>query len=248
MTDSIESKRDWGSHWAEAVSRTGPEEFLAQVGLTINGKPNDAVQLGLVEQAVREGLAIAPSDILLDLCCGNGLVTKRIAAVAGRVYGVDFSLALIEVARRHFSAPNIAYVCRSVTDLRIVNIGGDRITKIYMIAALQYFTQESMRSLMSTIRELSGGKAPIYFTDIPDVDHLYDFYNTPERRAEYQRRRAAGTEAIGTWWSKQALAKILEQSSYAADIVPQDSARYGAHYRFDLLARPGEVSGASHRH
>jgi SAM-dependent methyltransferase len=237
MIDTIETERDWSSHWAEAASRVGREEYLAQVGYTINGQPIEPIQVDLIEQAIRRSLAIAPSDILLDLCCGNGLVTKRIAAVALRVYGVDFSPALIEVARRQFSGPNIAYVCRSATDLGVVDVGGDRITKVYMAFALQYFTQESVRSLVST-GALGGLRVPIYFTDIPDVDHLYDFYNTPGRRAEYQRRRAAGTEAIGTWWSKQALAKLLEQSGYAVDIVPQNPERYGAHYRFDLLARP----------
>src|SRR5260370_21777092 len=105
MIDTIETERDWSSHWAEAVSRVGPEEFLAQVGYTINGQPIKPIQVDLIEQAIRRGLAIAPSDILLDLCCGNGLVTKRIAAVALRVYGVDFSPTLIEVARRQFSGP-----------------------------------------------------------------------------------------------------------------------------------------------
>lgn len=238
MTDTIESKRDWRSHWAGAVERAGPEEFLAQVGFTANGRPKEAIQLDLIEKAVREGLAIAPSDILLDLCCGNGLLTKRIAPMARRMYGVDFSPALIEVACRRFSGPNITYLCHSAVDLEIIDVGGDRITKVYMIGALQYFTPESIGSLMGTIRKLSEGAAPIYFADIPDVEHLYDFYDTAERRAEYQRRLAAGTEAVGTWWSKPALVKLCEKFGYAAQIISQDATRYGAHYRFDLLVRP----------
>jgi cyclopropane fatty-acyl-phospholipid synthase-like methyltransferase len=238
MIKKVETKRDWRSYWAEAVSRTGPEEFAAQVGYTISGQPLDAVHHDMIEQAVRENLAIVSSDCVLDLCCGNGIVTKRIAALARHIYGVDFSPALIEVARQHFSGSDITYICRSATELGSVDVRGDRITKVYMLAALQYFTEETVPTLMSTIGELSGGKAPVYFTDIPDIDHLWDFYNTAERRAEYQRRRAAGTEAIGTWWSKQTLTELLERSGYTVHIVLQDMARFGAHYRFDLLARP----------
>jgi SAM-dependent methyltransferase len=238
MTETIETKRDWSSHWSEAVSKVGPEDYLAQVGFTINGQPVKAIQNDMIEKAVRDNLAIAPSDIVLDLCCGNGLFTKRIAAVARHVYGVDFSPALIEVARRQFSGTNITYVCRSATLLESVDVRDDRITKVYMLSALQYFTEESVGALTNTVRDLTGGGAPIYFTDIPDVDHLWDFYNTPERRAEYQRRCAEGTEAIGTWWNKRALANLLERSGFVVDIVRQNEARCRAHYCFDLLARP----------
>ena len=238
MSDTIETERDWGRYFADAVSRVGPKEFLAQVGYTINGQAIEPAQIELTAQAIRQGLAIGPSDIVLDLCCGNGLVTHRIAAVAQRIYGVDFSHELIEVARRHFSGVNLAYVCRPVTELTAADLGGDRITKAYMAAALQHFTRQSVGTLMEIIRTLSGASAPIYFTDVPDVAHLFDFYNTPERRAEYERRRAAGTEAIGTWWNKKDLAELITQSGYEAIIVPQNPARFGAHYRFDLLARP----------
>jgi cyclopropane fatty-acyl-phospholipid synthase-like methyltransferase len=238
VTKNTETKKDWRTYWAGAVERTGPEEFVAQVGYTIGGQPIEAIQQDEIEQAVREGLAFVSSDIVLDLCCGNGFMTKRIAAGVQHVYAVDFSSALIDVACRHFARSNTTFICRAAADLTSADVRGNRITKVYMLAALQYFDEESVATLMNTIRELSGGAAPIYFTDIPDVDHLWDFYNTPERRAEYERRCAAGTEAIGTWWSKQTLTELLRRSGYAVDIVSQDAIRFGAHYRFDLLARP----------
>jgi SAM-dependent methyltransferase len=237
VSETIESRRDWGSHWAGAVTETRPDDFLSQVGCTINGQPCDPAQTDLLERSIRERLALGPSDIVLDLCCGNGLVTHRIATGVRRIYGIDFSAALIDVASSRFIGPNIRYACRPATALDRADFDGDHITKVYVSTALQYFDRQSIPSLMASIRSVSGAAAPIFFTDIPDVDHLYDFYNTPERRADFHRRRVAGDEAIGTWWNKQALAALVAGSDYTVEIMRQDTARYGAHYRFDLLAR-----------
>ena len=211
---------------------------MSQVGYTINGQPIEPTQIDLMERAIQCGLAIDTSDIVLDLCCGNGLITYRIAAVAKRVYGVDFSRSLIEVARHHFTRPNLAYLCRPVTELRPTDLKGDRIGKAYMSSALQHFTRRSTGLLMDTMRMLSEPLFPIYFTNVPDVDHLFDFYNTPERVADYYRGRVAGADPIGTWWNKQDLADLISRYGYVVEIVPQDPARFGAHYRFDLLAKP----------
>ncbi|MEO0569592.1 MAG: class I SAM-dependent methyltransferase [Pseudomonadota bacterium] len=49
------------------------------------------------------------ADVLLDLCCGNGVVTKPIAARVRRVVRVDFSEELIKLAQTHHQASNLSY-------------------------------------------------------------------------------------------------------------------------------------------
>jgi trans-aconitate methyltransferase len=41
-----------------------------------------------------------PNELILDLGCGDGALTEKIAAVGCAVYGIDASLAQIEAARR----------------------------------------------------------------------------------------------------------------------------------------------------
>ena len=55
----------------------------------------------------------AASDArLLDLCCGTGVMTRDLAAKApgGQVIGVDFSPAMLAVARRNVADPRVEFV------------------------------------------------------------------------------------------------------------------------------------------
>jgi hypothetical protein len=165
-------------------------------------------------------------------------VTIRLSSACSQVVGVDISSDLIEVARRNYFAENVTYIHGSATEISATELGGFVPSKIVMCVALQYFTEANCARLMKRLGTLTAQPVPIFFTDVPDVNHLYDFYNTPERQAEFARRRAAGTEAIGTWWSKQRLSEILAGFGYAAVFKMQDPCRFGAHYRFDLLAEP----------
>jgi hypothetical protein len=142
------------------------------------------------------------------------------------------------VARSNFAAKNITYVCGSATEISSTELNDFLPSKIVMCTALQHFGESDLRRLMSRIGMLSMKGIPIFFTDVPDVECLDKFYDTPERKAEFTRRRAARNEAIGTWWSKEHLDKILEEFNYEAGFVAQNPRRSGAHYRFDLLAQP----------
>jgi cyclopropane fatty-acyl-phospholipid synthase-like methyltransferase len=236
MTETIENKRDWYTHWNTVNSRAGPREFLSQVERTVGGRPIDEKQIRLAVEAARVALCLTATDCLLDLCCGNGLLTIRLAAVCQSSYAVDFSEYLIEIARRHHTAPTLKYIHCPVTGLGLMQFGGRRPNKICMITALQYFTKATLKRLLGGLSNLADAPATLYFSDVPDVDRLYEFYDTAERRADFERRRAAGNEAVGTWWSRQDLAELLAGEDYLAEFRDQDSRRFGAHYRFDLVA------------
>ena len=54
-------------------------------------------------------LELTKDDVVLDVCCGNGLLTKRIATHCKLVSGVDFSEILINTANSLSSADNLRY-------------------------------------------------------------------------------------------------------------------------------------------
>ena len=238
MASTFEGRRDWLNHWNGVAKRAGPEEFLRQVERTVGGKPTNDLQIALDVRATCQALELNVSDCLLDLCCGNGLVTFRLASVCQSVYAVDFSIDLIMVARRHHAAPNISYILSSATQLSAALFVNGRPNKVCMLTSLQYFTAQRLDHLLTILAKVTEPSAPLYFSDVPDVECLYRFYDTPERRADYERRRAAGTEAIGTWWSRHHLAEILKRHDYVIEFREQDRRRLGVHYRFDFLARP----------
>ncbi len=67
---------------------------------------NDRLSLG--QHRVWKQMTVAwsgasPGNICLDVCCGSGDLARRLArqvGPTGRVYGVDFSVGLLEVARQ----------------------------------------------------------------------------------------------------------------------------------------------------
>jgi SAM-dependent methyltransferase len=193
-------------------------------------------QIELLVRVVAQRLDLNGDDVLLDLCCGNGHVTARLSALCRAVVGADYSLELIQVARESHAKPNVAYLHRSAEDLRPTDFPSGAPTKIGMNQGLQHFTLAMAERLLRSLRKLARHDLALYFTDVPDAAKLHAFYNTPERWAEFEQRRAAGTEAIGTWWAREHVASLFEAAGYAVSIIDVEPERYTAHYRFDVLA------------
>jgi SAM-dependent methyltransferase len=236
MKNTIESTRDWRTYWARAVEKAGTHDLFRQVGRTVTGAPEPEGQIEILVDSIAERLKLNKKDVVLDLCCGNGLVTARLSALCGAIIGVDYSSELIQVAKRTNSANNITYISSSVEELRALDLPPSGPTKICMNAGLQYFTEPMVDRLLALLRRLARGDLKLLFTAVPDADKLDRFYNTPERRAEYERRSAAGNEAIGTWWNRDDLISIFEGAGYVASAIDLDPTLTSAHYRFDVLA------------
>jgi 2-polyprenyl-3-methyl-5-hydroxy-6-metoxy-1,4-benzoquinol methylase len=66
----------------------------------LHGDEGNRFHRRLVAPAVEQLLAVQSGERVLDIACGNGVVSRRLAALGGRVMAVDFSSALIEKARQ----------------------------------------------------------------------------------------------------------------------------------------------------
>jgi SAM-dependent methyltransferase len=243
MNRTIESTRDWRTYWNTVGQRHARDALFSQVERTVAGKPIPFEQIRLLADALRDALGIAGSDLVLDLCCGNGLVTVQLAPFCRSLVAVDYSSALIDVAREHHAAPNIAYVNMAAEELTAAQFPAGPPTKVCMNQGIQHFTEAMLVKVLEAVTRITGGRAPFYITDVPDADRIFAFYNSPERRAEFERRRAAGTEAIGTWWSRPHLGSVLASAGYAVRFIEPDPRRFTAHYRFDVLAHPCDPAG-----
>ena len=236
MAGTMPTDRDWRGHWDAGAPL--PDDALAQVGRTVGGKPIDAAQMDRLVAALEEALDLRPDDVLADLCCGNGLVTVRLAKACAAVVGIDYSRELIAVARRDYAAENVRYFQRSAEEIGPGDFPAPGLNKVVMNQGLQYFDEAMLRGLLGAIEACAGRGMRLVFTDVPDVALIRAFYDTPERWAEFERHRAAGQEALGTWWSRDHLRGVLEAHGYGVE-VRVDPARFTAHYRFDVLATKG---------
>jgi SAM-dependent methyltransferase len=234
--ETIETNRNWVAHWASIGERASKDELFRQVERTVSGRPEPPDQIELLVRAITQRIDLNCNDILLDLCCGNGLITTRLAPLCRAVVGLDYSAYLIEVARERHPMPNTVYLHRAAADLHPRDFCERSPNKACMNAGLQYFTETMVERLLASLRVLLQNELTLYFTDVPDVDRLDAFYDTAQRRVEFDRRRAAGTEAIGTWWNRDHLSSLFTAAGFAVRMIEPDPMRLTAHYRFDALA------------
>lgn len=227
---------DWHTHWNTARTAMREDEYLRHVGKTVEGRPVPEASIETMVRDVVAALRLNVDDHLLDVCCGNGLITARCAAYCSAVTGVDFSEPLIQIAKRHFTRRNVEYI---VADVRRLppTVTGAPFSKVCMYEAAQHFNPSEINALLQVLRR-SRPAAPLFVGSVPDRDRRWAFYDTPARRAEYWRRVQQGTEAIGYWWTTSEMDEVGERSGYAVTILRPSPGLHVAHYRFDALLSP----------
>ena len=101
---------DWKSYWNQFPNQFAKEEFLKQVGKTVQGHPISEAQVSTLISDFAQKLELVSDDLVLDLCCGNGLITSIIASKCKDILGVDFSAPLIEIAQEYHQGVNASYI------------------------------------------------------------------------------------------------------------------------------------------
>lgn len=228
--------KDWQHFWNTRPAEIAETEFLKQVGKTVGGTPISKERFEALVSGVIQRLCIQPQDKVLDLCCGNGLITARIASKCKRIIGVDYSEPLIQVARKHHQPENASYYCASVLELPNESLKAEQpFDKVYMYEALQHFKPGDLSTILKTVDALTTPAALVLLASVPDNAKLWNFYNTPERRADYYERKKNGTEAIGTWWEQDFVRSTCTEQGFHCEFLDQNPTLHTAHYRFDLL-------------
>lgn len=224
---------DWKNYFTQRPYLFGETEFLKQVHKTVSGEPITTDQFATQISDIKDALAIRSEDLVLDMCCGNGIITIEISKECRRIVGFDFSEPLINIAKKYNNPDNATYYCMSVLDIEITKVINEPFTKIYMYEAIQHFSKDDFQKIMEIITQISTPDALIFFGGIPDEDKIWDFYDTPERRKEYELRKSNNQDPIGTWWKKDDFVSICAQNGFDCKILLQNPLLHSAHYRFD---------------
>ncbi|MBD9470567.1 class I SAM-dependent methyltransferase [Pseudoxanthomonas sp. PXM01] len=235
----------WKSFWdgyrtGEARSES---DLFVQVGKTVARQRIPIGVFARMVERVVERLEIGSADHVLDMCCGNGLISYELAMTAGYVTAVDFAEHLIGAARIFKASPNIDYRVGDVT-LPVARLIGDTADsglpepeKFLMNDALAYFEPESLDTILGNIL-VARGKKPFsfYLTGIPNAALKWNFYDTDERRRSHLENVRNGditNEGIGRWWSAAEIEEICKKRGLLVSI--EDQPLPLSNYRMDAL-------------
>lgn len=221
----------WKDHYDGNAERFA-DSPLKQVDRTINGSEMNADQLQLTIDSVRDVLQLARTDRIVDLCCGNGLITHALAPDVHTAIGVDFSDKLIENAKRLNTVPNLTYRVGDVAELEPSFYAGT--DKVYMRDSVSCLDSQSLFRVLTTLKAASS-VGSIFIAGVPDADKLAVYYDDDRKMSYYRERQAAGKPHIGNWWSRAEMKGLVEKAGLRVRIVDQDPALASAFYRYDCF-------------
>lgn len=226
---------NWESFWNRFPQQFDRDDFARQVLYTIGGKPISDVEIMHFSEKARAILKLDKKDAVLDLCCGNGLITQRIAEHCQRVVGVDFSATLIERAKSFKARDNIIYECddalRFLCRPETVEANFD---KLLMHGALQYFQPKDFPRLVSGIKAVLARDGMAFIGGVPDRAKKGIFFNTTRRKLLHIWHRLRGTDRIGTWWDRDYVQRISSEHGMSCTFF-DDGSQFSTSYRFDVL-------------
>lgn len=234
-------KNNWLKYWDNHrnIKINNEKDLLYQVGKTVSSKPIDKYQFDIIVKDLLKELKITAEDNVIDLCCGNGLLTKYIAINAGFVLGIDFSAKMIKNANYYNAGDNIEYVHHDVIKINELtnNIKSKQINKVIIYDAIAYFSSQEFSNILESLNQSLVSNHSILLGNVLLQENKWKFYNTFKRKLNYliNNKILGDSKGLGKWWELNDLQNIINRFNYKMKLIHQDSNLYSAHYRVDIL-------------
>jgi acetyltransferase-like isoleucine patch superfamily enzyme len=166
-------------------TRYGPDwDFQQRERAACEGMPQEIHEY-VEERGRRIAELLHPQDVVLDIGCGEGIVTSLLAQTGARVMGCDYSLEVVETAARQFS--NIQFVYCNSTCLRFED--GSFTTVVLSEVAEHLLRVQLEKTLREACRVLQPQGALLLATPLTGKGactstyaHIYE-YSQDEMRA-----------------------------------------------------------------
>lgn len=236
-------KRNWLNFWQNYrnIKIIDNQDLLFQAGKTVSSKPIEERQFIIIIRSIISSLNVGSNDRVLDLCCGNGILTYEIAKRCSFVFAIDFSETMINNTRKFKTSKNIEYLqydIKKISEIKNI-IFKKNINKVVMYDALAYFNKQELLYILSTLKNILNEKHSIFIGSILLSEKKYNFYNNFKRKLNYivNHRLLHKDKGLGKWWSIRELRSIADQLDYKFKIIHQNPKLYTAHYRVDVLLK-----------
>ncbi len=229
---------NWKSFWQQQGKQENP---LLQVGR--KGGLLKQEEEWLIEYAayIAEQLGLTKDDIVLDVCCGNGLLTQYLAKHCKAILGIDFSESHIQFARQHYASPSVQFVCADALQLenfiRPEGVFEKGFTKSTLCFSFQYFesVQQGLRVVKGVFKHTKGS---LFLGDIPDRERFFAYYHSVAKLGRLLKQMLFQQNDMGKFWTSTELDFIAKTLHKQGQKRPQPVHFPYAYYRMDYLIKP----------
>ncbi len=238
-------KVNWLDYWRNYLRDkhgktdvSSEDDLYLQVARTINRRPIDKLSFDRIVDSIKYGLDLQLSDVLVDLCCGNGLFTYELKDKVSRIIAVDFADEIIDTARKLKPAYNIDYCLKDVQcflrEFR-TRFPGVCPQKYLMNDSIAYFSVDDIRDMLQSMKQISVNGFVASFRGAPNNDLKWNYYTTDEWKQKYMKSVENGDQThdgLGRWWQMVDI-EILCQD-LGLKCLLKDQPHYLSNYRTDI--------------
>jgi len=218
---------DWEKYWNKNAVLNADSE-INQV------QRKDLKSTLLTVKHIVDKLEVKQSDAILDVCCGNGIITQEISKVSRRVVGIDQSKKLIDVALKKHKQSNISYRVGNALFIRQI-LKRDMFDKIYLQFSFQYFDKKEGRRVIKQILKSLKPNGKFFIGDIPNKDNFSIFYDSPIKKIRYFKGNLLNKNEMGKFWKVSELDEICKKLEVKGTYIEQPKQLPYSHYRFDYI-------------
>lgn len=226
-------KNFWGKYRLTEIKND--KDLLYQVGKTVNKEVIDNELFNKIINSIDRHLELNKNDNLLDLCCGNGVLTYEISKNIKSSIGVDFSRPYIINAKKFKQAQNIKYLNFDIKKIHDLNFN-QKFSKVIIYDALAYFNYKDLDRLFKSLKKITTPDVKILIGSVLSYEKKWNFFNTGKRKFYHFINKILGqSKGLGKWWKRKELKKIAEKNNLKICFMNQDDKIHTSHYRIDIL-------------
>lgn len=223
----------WKNHWQTSSLLESDNPFV-QVGRTKHKTPVSLEDWAKTLSFIEERLRPSQDDVLIDLCCGNGLLSDYFSSLTGEVIAIDYSQQLLN----SFVAKNSANIKLLQCDINALEFSQFSFNKVLFNFAAQHFSEAEILRILQRIQRSIASGGMIYIGEVPDLDRKWNFFSNKEYKSAYFNGLIKGEPIIGTWFEKDFFEYAAENLGFKEiEIFDQPEYMLNHNHRFDILIK-----------
>ena len=214
--------------YEERAENLEKDDYWGQVRRTINGQPVGKDQIALIYNQIKHGLQMEKEDCLIDIGCGNGILTNMFKDDVSSIFGVDRSKFLISVAEKEFQSQNVKYALGEVPSvLEKINYS-KKYNKVLMYGVFSFFDDTTSKDFFKWAT--NNNIQRIFIGNVRDKSLAEKFY----KRSVTENELSDFKSSMGIWRDKKYFLKVSGEFDWNVEFSKMPKEFYAYEYYYDV--------------